>query len=71
MRDGARSGYIGIEFVRIELPNGEQKDIDAKLISLRQDRNGSVSMAGKVSTGRKVDVVLIGQATPGTGVPTR
>lgn len=67
LRDGARSGYIGIKFVRIELPNGERKDIDAKLISLRQDRNSTVSTASKVSTGRKVDVVLIGQATPADG----
>jgi len=70
LRDGARSGYVGIKFVRMELPSGETRDIDAKLISLRtQDKNKHVPVAAapSVSTGLKTDVVLIGQATPADG----
>ena len=70
LRDGARSGYIGIKFVRIELPNGESRDIDAKLISLRkQDRSKHVPVvaAAPSSTGLHTDVVLIGQASTADG----
>ena len=70
VRDGARSGYIGIKFVRMELPNGESRDIDAKLISLRKqdkDRQVPVVAAAPTSTGRHTDVVLIGQATTADG----
>jgi len=70
LRDGARSGYIGIKFVRMELPNGESRDIDAKLISLRkQDRDKHVPVvaAAPSSTGLHTDVVLIGQATTADG----
>jgi hypothetical protein len=70
VRDGARSGYIGIRFVRMELPNGETRDIDAKLISLRKqdkDRHVPVAAASPSSTGRNTDVVLIGQSTTADG----
>lgn len=70
VRDGARSGYIGIKFVRLELANGETRDIDAKLISLRRqdkDRKVAVAAAAPASTGRDTDVVLIGQSTPADG----
>jgi hypothetical protein len=70
VRDGARSGYIGIKFVRMELPNGESRDIDAKLISLRKqakDTHVPVVAAAPTSTGRHTDVVLIGQATTADG----
>jgi len=70
LRDGARSGYIGIKFVRMELPNGESRDIDAKLISLRKQDKGKhvpVASAAPTSTGRNTDVVLIGQASTADG----
>jgi hypothetical protein len=67
VRDGARSGVIGVKFVRMELPSGETRDIDAKLISLRQDKSMPVASAFKVDTARKIDVVLIGQASPADG----
>jgi hypothetical protein len=69
VRDGARSGVIGIKFVRMELP-GEVKDIDAKLISLRtQDKAKHVPIAAAApeSTGLRTDVVLIGQSSPADG----
>ena len=70
VRDGARSGYIGIKFTRVELANGESRDIDAKLISLRKqdkDKQVPVVSAAPTSTGRNTDVVLIGQATTADG----
>src|SRR5688500_13598201 len=70
VRDGARSGYIGIKFTRVELPNGESRDIEAKLISLRQQDKGKhvpVASAAPSSTGRNTDVVLIGQASSADG----
>src|SRR5258706_3687444 len=70
LRDGARSGVIGIKFVRMELPGGEMKEIDAKLISLRtqdKDKRVPVAAAAPTSTGRHTDVVLIGQATTADG----
>jgi hypothetical protein len=70
VRDGARSGYMGIRFVRVELPNGESRDIEAKLISLRKQDKGKqvpVAAAAPSSTGRNTDVVLIGQASSADG----
>ncbi len=70
LRDGARSGYIGIKFVRVEFANGDTRDIDAKLISLRKqdkDKHVPVVAAAPSSTGRHTDVVLIGQATTADG----
>jgi hypothetical protein len=66
LRDGARSAFMGVRFVRIELPDGESKAIHAKLVSLRQaqKRLRVPEPPPLVSTGRKTDVVLIGQATP-------
>jgi len=68
MADGARSGVIGVKFVRLALPGSDDQRIDAKLISLKQDnRRRFIELAPKVSTGRKQDVVFIGSSSPADG----
>lgn len=65
LADGAKSGFIGVSFDRITLSGGEEKEFEGKLTSLRQDdRRRIVELAPKVSTGRKIDVVLIGRSLP-------
>lgn len=66
LREGALTGVIGVKFVRLQLPGAESHGIDAKLTSLRHDdRRRFVELAPKVSTGRKIDAVLIGKSTLG------
>lgn len=62
--DGAKSGFISVSFDRITLSGADEKEFEGKLTSLRQDdRRRLVELAPKVSTGRKIDVVLIGHST--------
>lgn len=64
LREGARSAFIGVKFVRLSLPGGEPKrGISASLTSLRQhDRRNLVGLASEVGTGRCIDVVLVGRS---------
>lgn len=62
--DGAKSGFISVSFDRITVGGADAKEFEGKLTSLRQDdRRRIVELAPKVSTGRKIDVVLIGHST--------
>jgi hypothetical protein len=64
LRNGARSGFIRVKFDHITLPGAQETVIDGNLTSLRQDdRRRIVELAPKVSTGRKIDVVLIGSTS--------
>jgi len=64
LRNGARSGFLRVKFDHIVLPGAFETAIDGNLTSLRQDdRRRIVELAPKVSTGRKVDVVLIGSTS--------
>jgi len=66
LREGALTGVIGVKFVRLQRPGAEPQGIDAKLTSLRQDdRRRVVELAANVSTGREIEVVLIGRSTLG------
>jgi len=66
IRKGALTGVIGVKFTSIQLPGAKEQSIEGKLTSLRQDdRKQLVERAAMVSTGRKIDTVLIGRSTAG------
>jgi hypothetical protein len=63
---GSLSGVIGVKFTHIQLPGGKQQSLEGELTSWRQDdRKRLVELAPKLSTGRKIDTVFIGQSTAG------
>jgi hypothetical protein len=65
-RHGHLTGAIGVKFTHIQLPGGPEQKIDGVLTSLRQDdRKQLIELAPKVSTGRKIDTVFIGESTTG------
>lgn len=68
-RDGARSGLMGVKFVRLTLRGGEPKrEIDAKLTSLRQDdRRHLVGFVPGVAADGRVEVFLIGRSNQADG----
>jgi hypothetical protein len=62
-RDGAKSAVIAIKFETIEFP-GKTYDIEGVLTSFQADeRKKILEQEAKLTTGRKVDVVLIGSGT--------
>lgn len=66
VRNGYLTGVIGVKFTHIQLPGAKERSIDGELTSWRQDdRRRLVELAPKVSTGRKLDTVFIGQSTAG------
>jgi hypothetical protein len=65
-KDGARSGAIAVKFEDLAL-GGRAVDIEGVLTSVMADqRRKIVEHQGKVTTGRHVDVVLIGSGTEAT-----
>lgn len=62
-RDGAKSGVVAVKFETIEFP-GKSYDIEGVLTSFQADeRKKILEQEAKLTTGRKVDVVLIGSGT--------
>jgi hypothetical protein len=62
-RDGAKSAAIAVKFEDL-LVGGRTHDIEGVLTSFQADeRRKILDYAGKLTTGRKVDVVLIGSGT--------
>lgn len=65
-RKGSLTGVIGVKFTHIQLPGAKEQSLDGELTSWRQDdRKRLVELAPKLSTGRKIDTVFIGQSTAG------
>ena len=66
IRHGEPTGVIGVKFTHIQLPGAKEQSLSGELTSLRQDdRKRLVELAPKVSTGRKLDTVFIGQSSEG------
>ena len=66
IRHGEPTGVIGVKFTHIQLPGAQEQSLSGELTSLRQDdRQRLVELAPKVSTGRKLDTVFIGQSSEG------
>ena len=62
-RDGAKSGAIAIKFETLDA-GGKVHDIEGVLTSFQADeRKKILEQEAKLTTGRKVDVVLIGSGT--------
>ena len=62
-RDGAKSAAIGVKFEAMSA-GGKTYDIEGVLVSLKADeRKKIIESQGKIATGRKVDVILIGSGT--------
>jgi hypothetical protein len=62
-RDGAKSAVIAIKFETLDFP-GKSYDIEGVLTSFQADeRKKILEQEAKLTTGRKVDVVLIGSGT--------
>lgn len=62
-RDGAKSAAIAVKFETIEFP-GRSYDIEGVLTSFEADQRKKIlEQEAKLTTGRKVDVVLIGSGT--------
>ena len=62
-RDGAKSAAIGVKFEELQV-GGRKYDIEGVLTSLKaDDRRKILEHQAKLATGRKVDVVLIGEGT--------
>jgi hypothetical protein len=62
-RDGAKSGAIVVKFETIEFP-GRSHDIEGVLTSFHADeRKQIIDQEAKLTTGRKVQVILIGKGT--------
>ena len=65
-RDGAKSAAIGVKFEELQTA-GRRYDIEGVLTSLKADDGKKLlEFHAKVATGRKVDVVLIGEGTAAT-----
>jgi len=65
-RDGSKSAAMAIKFENLTV-GGRIYDIEGVLTSLRQDdRKKILELFPKLSTGRKVDVILIGSGTDPT-----
>lgn len=63
-RDGARSGVLAVRFGELTA-NGRSYPVDGTLTSVQaDDRRKILESHGKLTTGRKVDVVLIGEGNP-------
>jgi hypothetical protein len=62
-RDGAKSGAVGVKFESLYV-GGQAYPIGGVLVSLKADeRKRILEQQGKIATGRKVDVILIGEGT--------
>lgn len=62
-RDGAKSAAVGVRFEALSAA-GRTYPIDGVLVSLRADeRKKILEQQGRIVTGRKVDVILIGHGT--------
>jgi hypothetical protein len=62
-KDGAKSGAIVVKFETIEFP-GRSHDIEGVLTSFHADeRKKILEQEAKLTTGRKVQVIFIGQGT--------
>jgi putative peptidoglycan binding protein len=62
-REGAKSGAVGVKFEALTV-GGQTHPIGGVLVSLRADeRKKILEQQGKIATGRKVDVILIGHGT--------
>ena len=62
-REGAKSAAIGVKFESLSA-GGRTYDIEGVLVSLKADeRKKIIESQGKIVTGRKVDVILIGSGT--------
>jgi hypothetical protein len=62
-RDGAKSAAIGVKFEELQT-GGRRYDIEGVLTSLKaDDRKKILEHQARLATGRKVDVVLIGEGT--------
>jgi putative peptidoglycan binding protein len=61
--EGAKSGAVGVKFESLSI-GGHDYDIEGVLVSLKADeRKKILESQGKISTGRKVDVIFIGGGT--------
>ena len=66
VQQGHLTGVIGVKFTHIQLPGAQEQPLDGTLTSLRQDdRKRLIELAPKISTGRKIDTVFIGQSSAG------
>jgi hypothetical protein len=62
-KDGAKSAAVGVKFESLNA-GGRTYPVDGVLVSLKADeRKKILEQQGKITTGRKVDVILIGQGT--------
>jgi hypothetical protein len=62
-RDGAKSAAMGVKFESMTA-GGRTYDIEGVLVSLKADeRKKIIENQGRIATGRKVDVILIGSGT--------
>jgi hypothetical protein len=62
-REGAKSAAVGVKFETLTV-GGETHPIAGVLVSLKADeRKRILEQQGKIATGRKVDVILIGHGT--------
>jgi hypothetical protein len=62
-KDGAKSAAVGVKFESLEA-GGQAYNIEAVLVSLKADeRKKILEQQGRIVTGRKVDVILIGHGT--------
>ena len=62
-RDGAKSGAIAVKFETLDA-GGKRHDIEGVLTSFQADeRKKIMEQEAKLTTGRKVDVILIGSGT--------
>jgi hypothetical protein len=62
-REGAKSGAVGVKFESLSAGSHEY-NIEGVLVSLKADeRKKILEQQGKISTGRKVDVIFIGGGT--------
>jgi hypothetical protein len=60
---GAKSASVGVKFEALSA-GGRTYPVDGVLVSLKADlRKKILEQQGKITTGRKVDVILIGQGT--------
>ncbi|HET7746610.1 MAG TPA: peptidoglycan-binding domain-containing protein [Vicinamibacteria bacterium] len=69
-RDGARSGVLAVRFEELVV-DGRSYPMDGTLTSVQaDDRRKILESHGKLTTGRKVDVVLIGEGNPAVRADT-
>ncbi len=62
-KDGAKSAAVGVKFETLKI-GGQSYDLEGVLVSLKADeRRKIIEERAKITTGRRIDVVLIGSGT--------